>query len=146
LQNFHSDPVRRANADEPRYPLLMTTAGGNADDWREYAAALLGEVATWPLTEAQWDYVSQIIGRIEAAVAAGEDLAAERAVVDLESAGPFRAVRAGSAAVIPQPEPLRERCAELIHTLRDRPAADEAVNADQVHRVPGEQAGAAQRS
>lgn len=121
----------------------MTTAGGNADDWREYAAALLGEVATWQLGEAQWDHVSQIIGRIEAAVAVGQDLAAERAIVDLESAGPFRAVRAGSA--IPLPEPLRERCAELVHTLRAQSAVDEdeAVSAD--HQVPGEQTGAAQR-
>jgi hypothetical protein len=124
----------------------MTAMGDSADDWRDDAAALLSEAMSWRLTEARWALVSQIISRLEAAAAVGQNATIDRAIIDLESVGPSRAIPVGSAASIPAPEPIRERCAELIHELRAPSAAgarDEAENPD--HPRLDEQTGAAHR-
>ncbi len=117
-------------------------AGGYDSDWLESVVMLLGEMQTWRMTEHQWDRVAAIVREIGIAVDSGQDLAAERAVIELELAGPFRAVRAGSARSAAPPGPLRERAAELIHTLQARSAADE--NAHPELPLPDEQTGAAQ--
>jgi hypothetical protein len=101
----------------------MVATGGGDGDWLESAVTLLGEMEAWYLAANQWEHASEILRHIEVAVASGEDAAAERAFDDLEIAGPFRAVRAGSAAGIPMPDALRERAAELIHTLQARSTA-----------------------
>lgn len=120
----------------------MVAAGGYGSDWPESAVVLLGEMQTWRMAEHQWDRVARIVQEIEIAVSSGQDLAAERSVIELELAGPFRAVRAGSARGVPMPGPLRERSAELIHTLQARSAANESAHPELP--LPDEQTGAAQ--
>jgi CATRA-Associated Small Protein len=61
---------------------------GYDGDWLESAVVLLGEMQTWRIAERQWDRVAQIVQEIEIAVASGQDLAAERTVIELELAGP----------------------------------------------------------
>jgi hypothetical protein len=124
----------------------MTGAGGDSGGWLETAISVLGEMQEWHVTQNQWERVSQRLEELELAVASGHDLAAEQAAMQLELAGPFRVIRAGSSKVAPVtgpvPGPVRERTAELIHTLEARLAPSE--DADAAPGLPDKQAGATQ--
>ncbi|MBR7834094.1 hypothetical protein KDL01_12515 [Actinospica durhamensis] len=104
-------------------------------------AELADEVGESRLTEKQWAVVGELVGRLEAAVASGHGLAMERALVELEGIGPFRAVKAGSVDHVAQPEPLRERLAVLVHTLQASAAAVAREGLERQH--PDEQPRAA---
>ncbi|MFI6504513.1 CATRA system-associated protein [Nonomuraea typhae] len=85
------------------------------DDVRDDALDLLAEVLVWRLAGDRWRAVERALDGL---AAAGGDTDAFREVLhDLELAGPARAVRIEDVAVLPVPEPVRERINQLVHTL-----------------------------
>ncbi|MEU4222384.1 CATRA system-associated protein [Actinoplanes sp. NPDC026623] len=81
------------------------------------ALDVLRDVVLWELTPQRWDQVGRLIGQISAAYAGSDPDGVREAIADLELNGPVRALRIGTTTVTGVPEPVLDRCNELVHTL-----------------------------
>jgi hypothetical protein len=87
---------------------------------RQEALDVLKDARDWDLSTEQWEAVSSILSRLEAALGTADHEQINAAVVDLELASPFR------VPPIRRPIPdehashqLRERLDRLVHRLDD---------------------------
>jgi len=82
----------------------------------------LQDLVLWQLAPQRWDQVDRILGRMAAAMAAGDEDEMREAVADLELSGPTRILRIGSASEDGIPEPVLERRNTLVYSLVPREA------------------------
>lgn len=85
---------------------------------RHEAATVLENVLRWELAQTRWDRLAETVDIAVTAEAAGDLNALRQATIQLELSGPVRVIRIGSPSTMPPPRPLRERVADLIHSLR----------------------------
>jgi hypothetical protein len=104
------------------------------DDIQDDALDLLREALTWRLIGHRWRTVELVLDGLAAALEQGGADSFRRVLHDLELAGPTRVVPIEDAAVLPAPEPVRERINRLVHTLAEPepriPRDDRDVAAD----------------
>lgn len=85
---------------------------------RQRALDVLADIPRWRLGGDAWDRVGQGLRDMERAVGAGDRVALQRAAAEVELAGPYRVLGLEDVDLLPPPETLRERVAELVHALR----------------------------
>jgi hypothetical protein len=117
-----------------------------AADWQEASAEARGVLRVaidWRLVASRWQQVQDIVGVMDAALAAADAGSMWNAIAQLEQLGPLRvSTRLGDIPKEPAPEEVRERINELIDSLvrEDGPGpgdrGDGEQDHDQAHGTP----------
>ncbi|WP_328941375.1 hypothetical protein OG259_06740 [Streptomyces sp. NBC_00250] len=101
------------------------------DELRQMAAEVLADVEVWQLRARNWEVVGHGLRAMRDALAAGDLVAFQEALGDVELAGPQRISGLEDSAMLPLPEQYRERLDELVHALDgDNPGSRAASGAD----------------
>ena len=116
---------RRRN--HPGFVMLETMAPGESNlpeqpacglaaDIRADALDILADAGQWRLAAQRWQVIEEILGVMDAALAAGDTAAFTAAAADLELVGPLRIIPIGPPPVGPTPK-SRDLLNKLVYSL-----------------------------